>query len=1035
MTVFGTNIDRKKAALSLALGLAATAGTIFSFDFAFPPHHVTVIWSLFLPMVAALAYGWRYALIAATLGGVSFISFVLWPTNGWANVLIVIFFGGWYVWQGYCVDRRRRKSSWWNNVYGAQALYAVFYNVLFFAVFPVLFRFNPPFWYPDAALSMPLSVIAGIAIKETFMMFAGVYVSDVLLHVPAVRRFFGLPVSASMRYHARILLSSILVSIAVAASLLLLEGFLFDHNITILFRKSTDEIVSFAVLIIMLSSAAGLQVAIYMEKRIDAEDALRASEEWFSAIFASVNDAIFIHDLISGAIVDVNNKMCDMFGYSRSEALISSVGTLSAGVAPYTQEDAMTKIRQSAAGESQLFEWLCRHKKGHLFWGEVNMKHAAIGGAERVIVTIRDITERKQAAEKLMEREHLYRTLFESANDAIFLIRDDRFVDCNSRALQMFGCSREEIIGKSLYDFSPQMQAGSKDSRVETQRLMNAALQGDPQIFEWVYYNGKGDTFNAEVSLNKVSLSSGTHIQAIVRNITERKNAEQAIMREKAFSDAIIDSLPGVFYICDQEGNLLRWNNNEKETTGYSMAELSHMNVKNLFGADRDLIERKIQEVLEIGRTVLEASIITKSGVPIPFYLTGCRMSLDGRQYIVGIGLDISDRKQLENQLRHSQKMEAIGTLAGGVAHDFNNILSAIIGYGNIIQLRLPPDDPLRLNVDHMLESAERGAQLTHSLLAFSRKQVMNLKPVKLNEIIERIDKFLRRIIGEDVELRTNLNGDPTVLADSSQIEQVMMNLATNARDAMPKGGSLAIETDVAELPDAEARALELEAAGTYALISVTDSGNGMDEETRKKIFEPFFTTKEMGRGTGLGLAIIYGIVKQHHGCINVYSQPDRGTTFKIYLPLHKGCVEFCAPATKPALVVGGTETILLAEDDPSLRTFFAGVMEEFGYTVVRAEDGIDAIEQFKKHRYTIQLCIMDMIMPRKGGREIYEEIHRLRPDIKVIFISGYTADKIESEGIPAGCEFVQKPVSPQVLLKRIRDALDRKPEKRLISA
>ncbi len=607
-------------------------------------------------------------------------------------------------------------------------------------------------------------------------------------------------------------------------------------------------------------------------------------------------------------------------------------------------------------------------------------------------------------------------------------MQEDRIVDCNSKTLRMFGCTREQIIGKSPYDFSPSKQTDSTDSREAAHIKINATLMGQPQIFEWMHIRGDGTCFAAEVSLNKVELSSGTYIQAIVRDITERKRAEQTIMQEKVFSDAIIDSLPGVFYICDEEGNLLRWNDNEKEKTGCSMTELSHMNVKNLFEANRDLIERKMHEVLETGHTSLEASIMTKSGIPVPFYLTGCRMSLDGKRYIVGIGLDISDRKKLEDQLRQSQKMEAIGTLAGGIAHDFNNILCAIIGYGNIIQLKLPADDPLRLNVDHLIESAERAAQLTHSLLAFSRKQVMKLKPVRLNEIVLRIETFLRRIIGEDVEFKTILRGDATILADCIQIEQVLMNLATNARDAMPGGGYLAIETDIAEVSDSEAQAHGLETGGGHVIISVTDSGTGMNEETRKKIFNPFFTTKETGRGTGLGLAIVYGIIKQHHGSINVYSQTGYGTTFKIYLPLNQGSAEFCEPKNKPAAVAGGTETILLAEDDLSLRSFFAGVMEEFGYTVVTAEDGIDALAHFSKHKNSIQLCILDVIMPRKGGKEAYEEILRLRPDIKVIFTSGYTADKIEREGIPAGCEFIPKPVSPQVLLKKVREALDRKP-------
>ena len=392
----------------------------------------------------------------------------------------------------------------------------------------------------------------------------------------------------------------------------------------------------------------------------------------------------------------------------------------------------------------------------------------------------------------------------------------------------------------------------------------------------------------------------------------------------------------------------------------------------------------------------------------------------------IEICIDVTEQKKLEEQLRQAQKMEAIGQLAGGVAHDFNNILSAIIGYGSVIQMKMAEDDPLRINLDHLLEASERAAQLTHSLLAFSRKQVMNLKIVRPNDIIARLEKFLRRIIGEDVELKTILRGDSAVMADSSQLEQVLMNLATNARDAMPRGGSLAIETDQFEATEEFTRLHGFEAPGTYSVISVTDSGSGMGEETRKKIFEPFFTTKEAGRGTGLGLSIVYGIVRQHHGHIIVYSQEGQGTTFKIFLPLHRA-PDVREEAEKAAAPVrGGTETVLLAEDDPTLRTFFTAVLGEFGYTVVPAENGEEAVLKFEQGKDDIKACILDMIMPKKSGLEAFREVQAIRPGTQTIFISGYTADKVLREGLPAGSGFIAKPVTPQELLKNVRIALDR---------
>ncbi|MBI5632900.1 MAG: DUF3365 domain-containing protein [Nitrospirae bacterium] len=384
------------------------------------------------------------------------------------------------------------------------------------------------------------------------------------------------------------------------------------------------------------------------------------------------------------------------------------------------------------------------------------------------------------------------------------------------------------------------------------------------------------------------------------------------------------------------------------------------------------------------------------------------------------------DRQKLQSQLRQAQKMEEIGQLTGGIAHDFNNILSAIIGYGSLTQMKMPDDDPLKFNIKQILEAADRAAQLTHSLLAFSRKQVLCMKPVALNEVIKKAGKLLVRLIGEDIEFGTCLsNTELMVMADSGQIEQILMNFATNARDAMPQGGMLAIRTEKMTMDNGFIQAHGFGKPGEYALLSVTDTGTGMDEQTRQRIFEPFFTTKEMGRGTGLGLAMVYGIVTQHEGFINVYSEQGKGTTFRIYFPLITAAAD---ERTEADIVcpAGGNETILIAEDDSALRRLSEDVLKEFGYTVISAEDGEDALDKFMANKETISLLVLDMIMPRKNGKEAYEEIRKIRRDIKVLFASGYTADIMQKKGIhEAGPEFITKPFSPIDLLRKIREILD----------
>ncbi|HTF99673.1 MAG TPA: ATP-binding protein [Nitrospirota bacterium] len=421
-----------------------------------------------------------------------------------------------------------------------------------------------------------------------------------------------------------------------------------------------------------------------------------------------------------------------------------------------------------------------------------------------------------------------------------------------------------------------------------------------------------------------------------------------------------------------------------------------------------------------------------KDGNVFPVEIKTSYFDFHGREVMVATMRDISElkrseeeKKKLELQLLQAQKIEAVGQLAGGVAHDFNNILTAIIGYGNLLQLSTKPEDPSRTQVDRILESAERAAQLTQSLLAFSRKQVLNMKPVQLNTIVAGHLHFLRRMIRENIEMETIIKGKAVILADAGQIEQVLMNLVTNARDAMPNGGRLTIATDEQEMTEEFIHNNGYGVPGNYAVVHVSDTGEGMDSNTKEKIFEPFFTTKEVGKGTGLGMAIVYGIVKQHGGYINVSSDVGNGTTFTIYFPVHSGRVEENVQAETRSPMKGGTETILLAEDDHALRTFFSELLTQQGYAVIVARDGEDAITKFTAHRDEIQLVILDMIMPKKGGKEVYNDIQAKKPGTRVIFASGYTEDNIQGEHLPPGSAFIAKPVVPQRFLDVIRDMLD----------
>lgn len=395
---------------------------------------------------------------------------------------------------------------------------------------------------------------------------------------------------------------------------------------------------------------------------------------------------------------------------------------------------------------------------------------------------------------------------------------------------------------------------------------------------------------------------------------------------------------------------------------------------------------------------------------------------------VIEVGRDISEHRKLEAQYLQAQKMEAIGQLAGGVAHDFNNILTAVIGYGHLALMQTAKDDPQRVNIENMLEGAERAARLTQDLLLFSRKQASELKPVDLNTVVSQVEKFLKKVIGEDIEFQTNLKDRPiTVLADPHQLEQVLMNLATNARDAMPKGGVFTVQTEQINLNEDFTAFHGFGRPGRYAMMTVSDTGTGMDKEMRQHIFEPFFTTKEVGKGTGLGLAVVYGIIRQHGGYINVYSEPGKGATFKIYLPAIASEVKEDKKAHEEGPPAGGSETILVAEDDESLRKLYRIVLKRFGYTIIEAVDGEDAVRKFTENKESIHLLLFDLIMPKMSGKEAYDEIIKMNPGIKALFMSGYSADILQREKLAgSGIDLVLKPATPDTLLRKVREMLDR---------
>lgn len=518
-------------------------------------------------------------------------------------------------------------------------------------------------------------------------------------------------------------------------------------------------------------------------------------------------------------------------------------------------------------------------------------------------------------------------------------------------------------------------------------------------------------------------------------NIRQRAHAEKALRESEEKYHTLVDNLSiGVYRNAGHlnNGKFIQANPAMVRIYGYdSLDEFLDVPVSDLYQnpADRNLF---LDELTRNGFVKdRELAMQKKDGTPIWVLCSANAMFDEHRQikWVDGVNEDVTERKLLEVQLRQAQKMEAIGTLAGGVAHDFNNILTAIIGYGNLLRMKIEQDQSLRYYLDPILSSAEKAAQLTQSLLAFSRKQVIQLVPVSLNDIVDGMGKLLLRVIGEDVDLQIqHHNGDLLVLADRSQIEQVILNLVTNARDAMPEGGTISIETDRIELSKALLIKHEFMRPGDYAVISVSDTGSGMNEEIRSRIFEPFFSTKTVGKGTGLGLSIVYGIVKQHNGDLSVYSESGKGSTFKIYLPLADDSILKGEGYSAEAPAVGGTETILIGEDNDEVRRLARDILTYGGYTVILARDGEDALVKFWENADRIDMLLLDVVMPKRNGKEVYDEVRRLKPGTRVLFMSGYTANIIHKKGVlEEGLNFIPKPLSPDRLLRKVREVLSQK--------
>lgn len=767
-----------------------------------------------------------------------------------------------------------------------------------------------------------------------------------------------------------------------------------------------------------------------------AEEALQASEQEFRILAEAMPQIVWM-TRPDGWNIYFNQKWMEYTGLTLEESLGHG------WIEPFHPDDQKRAWNawQKATTENAEYALECRLRRadGTYRWWLVRgvPRRDASGKILKWYGTCTDIHDLKTAELRLAEAhlvlglsERRFRTLFDSSHDAIALLEPPgwKFTSCNAAMVKMMGAAdAASLIGLGPQYLSAERQPSGEPSEAGIGKKIESALRAGQNIFEWKFRRLSGEEFPAILVVTRMEYDGKIVLHAAIRDLADVKRGEQELKRLKT---AIEHASEGVV-ITDLSGTMLYVNPAVEKASGYRREELLGQNSrifksgKHDEGFYRDLWKTILSGRPWTGRIVnkrKDGSLVNKEMTISPVYDDAGRVI-----NYVAVKRDVSEQVRLESELRQSQKMESIGRLAGGVAHDFNNILTAINGYTGFVLAGLSEGDSRRADLNEVLAAGERATRLTRQLLAFSRKQILNPEILDLNAVVGGIVNMLKRLIGEDIKLVTRFASQSCLAkVDAGQIEQVFLNLAVNARDAMPKGGTLTFETTIATATEDFLLRHPDMPRGPLVCLIVRDTGCGMTDEVKAHLFEPFFTTKQKDMGTGLGLATVFGIIKQSGGSVEVESAPERGTTFRIYLPQTEAQAQYKDKDKDKVVIPRGNETVLYVEDEDSLRRLGERVLTGNGYTVLVAANGKDALKVLERHGTPVDLLITDVVMPGMSGRELAQAIASKNMAHRTLFLSGFTDDAVVVHGIlEPGLAFMHKPFSPSTLLLKTREVLD----------